>query len=87
MSFTHGRPTHNQTTLHAQKRYMDDYLTSTLPTMGSADVKVNDFIRRNIQAGTKDIKNMEFEKQRSLINRVHHKILSRKDYMLDMAGL
>ena len=64
--------------LHAQKKYLDDYL--------STDVRVNDFIKRNIQAGTTP-KNFEFEQQRVAINRVHASILARKDYMLDVAGL
>lgn len=51
-----------------------------------ASVTVKDFIKRNM-AGSGDARSKEFERQRGLIARVHKKILSRRDFGLDLTGL
>jgi hypothetical protein len=54
------------------------------PDTTGLDLK--DFIRRNINMG-KESKNQEFEKSKSIVTRVHNKIVKRKDYVFDHNGL
>lgn len=56
------------------------------PFVHSGGLDLKDFIKRNINMG-KEVRSQEFEKQRSLISRVHNKIMKRKDYIFDVNGL
>lgn len=75
LTFSHRQPA---ALFKIQRRYGDssDY--------HHGDTKVKDFIKKNISGNTKSA---EYEKQANLISRVHQKILKRKDYVLDLAGL
>ena len=44
---------------------------------------MKDFIRRNIHMG----KDAKISQEQSIINRVHAKIMKRKDYIFDVNGL
>ena len=44
---------------------------------------MKDFIKRNIQMG----KDTKISHEQSIINRVHAKIMKRKDYVFDVNGL
>jgi hypothetical protein len=69
------------------QRYLDfdNSSSQNSPSHGGLDLK--DFIKRNINLGKDTSKNVEFDKQRSIINRVHNKIIKKKDYVFDVNGL
>ena len=48
---------------------------------------MKNFIKRNMNLGKDISKNVEFDKQRSIINRVHHKITNKKEYVFDVNSL
>jgi hypothetical protein len=51
--------------------------------MQPAGLDLKDFIKRNIQMG----KDTKISHEQSIINRVHAKIMKRKDYVFDVNGL
>lgn len=48
-----------------------------------AGLDLKDFIKRNIQMG----KETKISHEQSIINRVHAKIMKKKDYVFDVNGL